>query len=149
MFENIKKKKAIKKARKIAILISDSSNEILQKSESSTSQLTHEHLAYMWAWFEVLDDLCFHRDEYTIKAVDYWLMQVAASNGPDIANAYTVAVPAFYEQIADGIEFCKNSPAVVPMLAEHACNYLRSEGYEPQLETVLSVMKSYTLQVKP
>lgn len=149
MFETMKKQRAIEKARQIAILISDSSNKILQKSESAASHLTHEHIAYMWAWFEVLDDLCFHRDDYTIKAADYWLMQIAASNGPDIASAYTVAVPSFYEQITNGIAFCKNSPAVVPMLGELACNYLRDEGYKPELETVLSVMKTYTLQVKP
>ena len=57
---------------------------------------------------------------------------------------YTVAVPAFYETIANGIDSFKNSPAVVPMLGELACNYLRSENYAPDLETVLSVVIHFT-----
>lgn len=149
MFENLKKKRAVEKARQIAILISDSSNEILQKSESEESRLTHEHIAYMWAWFEVLDDLCFYRDDYSIKAVSFWLTQVAASNGPEIAEAYAVTVPAFYSKISKGIEPFKSGSAVVPMLGELACNYLQSEGYDPDLEVVLSVMKAYTLKAKP
>ena len=96
----------------------------------------------------LITDLCFYRDDYSIKAVSFWLTQVAASNGPEIAEAYVVTVPAFYSKILKGIEPFKSGPAVVPMLGELACNYLRNENYSPDLETVLSVMKSYTLRAK-
>lgn len=131
------------KARKHCIAISDETNRVLQLSNTGDAKLSYEHLAYMWGWFAAVDLAIYHTSQKMEYYTTYWFLKLSESMVGDEAGMAMVkfrgdASLEIYEKVENEI----GKPAVYPLLASIAVDYLNDNGYEAKIEVMLEAIQN-------
>ena len=130
------------KARKHTIAISDETNRVLQLSNHGDVILINEHIAYMWGWFAAVDMSIYQTSDKMQYYTTFWLYYLANTMGPGLGDPMMQARGEFGSEIYGRVENQIGKPAIYPLLAQIAVDYLNENGYNAELEYLLAAIQN-------